>query len=148
MPTSTRFVLSLHMLALVANNNDAPLRSDDIAASVNTNPAFVRAIFSRLAAAGLTTSQLGHRGGALLARPPEEIRLLDVYRAVEDRELFAFPRAEPDGDNRIDRYITLSLETLLSPPRGALEKALADRTIGDVMAEIARREAATDPTAG
>lgn len=141
MPTSTRFVLSLHMLALVANKGGAPLRSDDIASSVNTNPAFVRAIFSRLAAAGLTTSQLGHRGGALLAREPRAITLLDVFRAVEDRDLFPFPRARAGAAaNRIDRHMTTTLERVLAPVGNALEQALEQVSLDDVLDDIATRE--------
>lgn len=142
MPTSTRFVLSLHMLALVADRDGVPLRSDDIASSLGTNPAFVRSILSRLAAAGLTTAQMGHRGGALLARPPEDIRLLDVYLAVEDRELFAFPRSEPGDATPIDRHVTRSIGDLLMPVRGAMEQALAGVTLRDVLHDIAHREIA------
>lgn len=100
MPTSTRFVVSLHMLALLADHGDMPLRSEDIAASVNSNAAVVRALLLRLASAGLTRSQLGNRGGAMLARPSSEIRLVDVYHAVEDRNFFAFHRQPPRAKAR------------------------------------------------
>ncbi|MET4898044.1 Rrf2 family transcriptional regulator [Sphingomonadaceae bacterium jetA1] len=141
MPTSTRFVVSLHMLALMAEHGETPLRSEDIAASVNSNAAVVRALLLRLASAGLTRSQLGNRGGAMLARAPADIRLFDVYDAVEDRNIFAFHRNPPAGDGIIDRHITDSLGTMLMPVRVGLEEALARLTLADVLTDIRARAA-------
>lgn len=146
MPTSTRFVVSLHMLALLADHGDMPLRSEDIAASVNSNAAVVRALLLRLASAGLTRSQLGNRGGAMLAKPSSEIRLVDVYHAVEDRNFFAFHRQPPEGDSVIDRHITPSLEAMLTPVREALEEKLADLTLDDVLTDIRVRAGASHMT--
>ncbi|UXN00435.1 Rrf2 family transcriptional regulator [Xanthomonas hortorum pv. pelargonii] len=92
MPTSTRFVVAVHILTALAVSDGKPLRSEDLAYSANTGPVVVRSLLSRLAEAGLTRSQLGAGGGALLARQAKTIRLLDVYQAVEDTELF--PRIE------------------------------------------------------
>jgi len=142
LPTSTRFVVSLHMLALMADHGDTPLRSEDIALSVNSNAAVVRALLLRLASAGLTRSQLGNRGGAMLARRSAEIRLVDVYQAVEDRNFFAFHRQPPEGDGLIDRHITASLESMLTPVREALEDKLAELTLDDVLDDIRARDQA------
>jgi len=139
LPTSTRFVVSLHMLALMAEHGDTPLRSEDIAVSVNSNAAVVRALLLRLAAAGLTRSQLGNRGGAMLAKSSADIRLVEVYQAVEDRNFFAFHRQPPDGEGMIDRHITASLETMLTPVREALEDKLAALTLDDVLGDIRER---------
>ena len=68
MNTSSRFAFAVHVLALLSMQEGVPLSSDIIAGSVNTNPALIRRLLSMLAAAGLTTSQLGAGGGALLAR--------------------------------------------------------------------------------
>lgn len=145
MPTSTRFVVSMHMLALMAEHGEAPLRSEDIAVSVNSNAAVVRALLLRLAAAGLTRSQLGNRGGAMLAKPSSDIRLVDVYHAVEDRNFFAFHRQPPEGEGLIDRHITASLESMLTPVREALEDKLAGLTLDDVLDDIhARAGGGTD----
>ncbi|MBX9874457.1 MAG: Rrf2 family transcriptional regulator, partial [Beijerinckiaceae bacterium] len=95
MPTSTRFAVATHILTALAFSDGKPLRSEDIANSANTGAVVIRGLLSRLAEAGLTRSQLGSGGGALLAKKPDEIRLLDVYRAVEDTELFAVHRQPP-----------------------------------------------------
>ena len=86
MNTSSRFAFAVHVLALLAQQEGVPLSSEIIAGSVNTNPALIRRLLSMLANAGLTASQLGAGGGALLAREPQTITLLDVYRAVDDAQ--------------------------------------------------------------
>jgi DNA-binding IscR family transcriptional regulator len=95
MPTSTRIVVAVHTLAALAVNGGKPLRSEDLANSANTGAVVIRGLLSRLSDAGLTKSQLGAGGGALLAMPVKRIRLLDVYNAVEDTELFSLPRTPP-----------------------------------------------------
>src|ERR1700675_2707577 len=96
MPTSTRFAVAVHSLASMAICGDKPIRSEDLASSANTNATVIRSLLSRLSDAGLTTSQMGTGGGALLAKPPAQIRLLDVYLAVEDSEIFAMHRCPPN----------------------------------------------------
>lgn len=96
MNTSSRFAFAVHVLALLSMQKGVPLSSDIIAGSVNTNPALIRRLLSMLSAAGLTTSQLGAGGGALLVREPDSMTLLDVYRAVDDAQLFALHREAPN----------------------------------------------------
>ncbi len=63
MPASTRFVVAIHVLVSLAVVRDKPMRSEDLAFSVNTNATVIRALLGRLMDAGLTTSQLGNGGG-------------------------------------------------------------------------------------
>src|SRR6202011_3113939 len=69
MPTSTRFVVSVHVLTALAVSDGKPMRSEDLAYSANTSPVVIRGLLSRLNDVGLTRSQLGAGGGALLAKP-------------------------------------------------------------------------------
>jgi Rrf2 family protein len=138
MPTSTRFAVAIHSLAAMAVRGGKPTRSEDLAASANTNATVIRALLSRLSEAGLTISQMGAGGGALLAKRPGQIRLLDVYRAVEDSEIFAMHRSPPNPSCPVGRNIQDALRPALEQARRALEKELAAVTIADISAEIAR----------
>lgn len=138
MPTSTRFAVAVHLLAALAVSDGAPLRSEDLAYSVNTGPVVIRGLLSRLNEAGLTRSQLGAGGGALLARPAQRIRLLDVYRAVEDIELFSLHRTAPCENCAVGGNILEAMEPALMRARQALEDELAKVTIADIAAEVAR----------
>jgi len=57
--------------------------SAEIAGSVSTNPVVIRRLLSVLVKARLVSAQKGATGGFALASSPQNISLLDVYRAVE-----------------------------------------------------------------
>ncbi len=138
MPTSTRFAVAVHTLAALAVNGGKPLRSEDLANSVNTGAVVIRGLLSRLSDAGLTKSQLGAGGGALLAKPVKRIRLLDVYKAVEDTELFSLPRTPPCIACPVGANIQEAMHPALERARNALEAELSRYTIADIVAEVAR----------
>lgn len=138
MPTSSRFVVAVHALTALAVSGDKPLRSEDLAYSANTGAVVIRGLMSRLAEAGLTRSQLGQGGGALLAKPAEAIRLLDVYEAVEDTTLFALHRLAPCADCAVGGNIVSALQPTLDRAKAALESELALVTIADVARDVAR----------
>jgi Rrf2 family protein len=141
-PTSTRLAVATHVLATLALARGAVVRSEALARSANTNATFVRRLLGSLADAGLTTSQMGQGGGALLARPPEKITLLDVYRAVEEPTFFALHHDGPNKACPIGQNITPVLEEAFSRASDALESALAKTTIAAVAKKVAAR--ATD----
>ncbi|MDN3219689.1 Rrf2 family transcriptional regulator [Pseudomonas nunensis] len=138
MPTSTRFAVAVHALAALAVCGDRPVRSEDLAYSVGTSAVVVRGILSRLTAAKLTTSQLGAGGGALLAKPANEIRLLDIYRAVEDSEIFSLHRTPPCASCAVGGNILEALRPSLTRAREALETELANVSVADIAEEVAR----------
>lgn len=141
MPTSTRFAVSVHALVLLARDDGQPVRSERIAADVGTNPAVIRALFSRLSAAGLTASHRGNGGGAVLARPASQIRLLDAYLAVEDPEIFSFHPSASDDDETIGHFVAASLAAPLRLARQAMEDELAAVSIADIAASMSRLQA-------
>lgn len=138
MPTSTRFVVAAHVLTGLAVSDGKPMRSEDIAYSVNTGAVVVRGLLSRLAEAGLTKSQMGAGGGTMLAKPAADIRLLDVYVAVEDTELFSLHRTAPCENCVVGGNILEAMQPSLKRARAALENELAQVTIADIAAEVAR----------
>jgi len=83
MKYSIQFSDAIHILAYIEiyQGTDA-LSSEMIARSVETNPANVRKIMSQLRKAGLIVTQIGKPNPAL-AKQPEEITLLDIYRSIE-----------------------------------------------------------------
>ena len=148
MPTSTRFVVAVHTLAAMALSGGKPMRSEDLAYSANTNAVVIRGLLQRLSEGKLTTSRLGAGGGALLARPAEKIRLLDVYRAVEDPQLFALHRAPPCESCAVGANILAAMQPTLDHARLALEGELAKVSVADIAKEVARLGKFTSPLVG
>jgi Rrf2 family protein len=60
----------------------AALRVEDVAAEQGVPPKYLPQILLELKAQGIVRSVRGKEGGYLLARPPGEISLADVLRAV------------------------------------------------------------------
>jgi len=114
------------------------MRSEDLAYSANTNAVVIRGLLVRLSEAKLTTSQLGAGGGALLAKPAQKIRLLDVYRAVEDPELFSLHRSPPCKSCAVGANILAAMQPSLDRARLALEGELAKVSVADIAQEVAR----------
>lgn len=138
MPTSTRFAVAVHILTALAVSDGKPQRSEDLAFSVNTSAVVIRGLLSRLGEAGFTRSQLGAGGGAMLAKPAGEIRLLDVYQTVEDTALFSLHRTPPCDKCAVGGNIFEAMQPTLTRAREALEQELAKVTIADIAAEVAR----------
>jgi Rrf2 family protein len=139
MHTNSRFVVAIHALglAMIARSQDAgeAITSERMAERVNTNPVVVRRCLGALREAGLVTSQPGPGGGWRLTRPPEEITLRDVYRAVEHEPFFPFPK-HPSPDCSFGQCLPGVLATCLREAEAALEERLAQVTIADVVEAV------------
>src|SRR5207247_5723992 len=68
---------------LAAAAGEGPVKGDRIAQAQEIPLKFLENILLDLKHAGLVQSQRGAEGGYWLARPPEEISLADIIRAVE-----------------------------------------------------------------
>jgi Rrf2 family protein len=136
MPTSSRFAVAVHVLALLARAGGEPLKSERIAVSVNTNPVVIRRVLCALARAGLVASQTGAAGGTRLARPPREITLREVYRAVEPRVIFALHRRRPNRRCPVGGGIKEVLADILAEADAAVDGALERKTIETVLESL------------
>jgi Rrf2 family protein len=68
---------------VAASADQFPVKADRIAAAQGIPLSFLENIFAELRHAGLIRSRSGKDGGYWLARPPEEISLAEVIRAVD-----------------------------------------------------------------
>ena len=137
---NSRFAVAVHILTLLEQADGAPVTSERMSQSINTNPSLVRRLLGVLAQAGITTSQMGAGGGATLARSAAEVTLLDVYRAVDEGEVFAMPREAPSPYCMVGRNIQASLEASMNAARSALEAELARTTIAEMLTRVRRQE--------
>ena len=133
---NSRFAVAVHVLALLAGAGDKPVKSDSVAASVNTNPVVIRRILCALGRAALVTSQPGAAGGSRLARPAARITLCDIYRAVEGGDIFQLARRRPSRRCVVGANIEEVLGGVLRETSTAVETALAQTTLADIVARI------------
>ncbi|MNN09544.1 putative HTH-type transcriptional regulator YwnA [compost metagenome] len=130
---STRFSIAVHSLSLIAVYPEA-CTGDFIAGSVNTNPVIIRRIMGMLKKAGLVDVRPGV-GGASLRKDPNQITLLDVYRAVnvtEENQLFRI-HENPNIGCLVGRNIENVLQDELRDAQSLMEQRLAHTTIGQLV---------------
>lgn len=136
MSTNSRFAVAVHVLTLMAWSGDEPLKSEQVADSVNTNPVVIRRMLCELADAGLVVSQTGSLGGSRLANDPAEMTLLDVYKALEYRGVFSLHRQPPSQECPVGVNIETVLGDVLLEVDTAVEQVLAKITINDVVQRL------------
>jgi Rrf2 family protein len=134
--TNSRFAVAVHVLTLMAWTEDEPLKSEQVAESVNTNPVVIRRMLCELAQANLVVSQTGSLGGSRLARKPDDITLLDVYRALEFPGVFSLHRQPPSRRCPVGVNIETVLSNVLEEVDSAVEKVLADITLEDLVKRL------------
>jgi len=119
-------------IELAVAAGEGPLKGERIATAQSIPPKFLENILLDLRHAGLVSSQRGTEGGYWLARPPEEITVADIIRAVEG-PIASVRGVRPDelaytGSAEPLRDVWLDLRTAL---RGVLEHVtLADLVSG------------------
>lgn len=129
---SSRFSVAVHILSLIAVS-PKECTGDYIAGSVNTNPVIIRKIMGNLKKAGLVDVRPGV-GGASLLKAPEEITLLDVYRAVdvvEEGQLFHV-HDRPSPDCPVGRSIEAALRAEFAEAQAVMEGRLEKTTLAQL----------------
>ena len=139
MAENKRFVVAIHALTALALSDRDVVPSDDLAWSANMNASAVRRVLSQLRDADLVRSKPGPDGGFTLSRDPDDVTLLDVYRAVDLGLAFRPDGNDPNPECPIGNNMTPALRDVFQPIETALAGALEDVTLGDVVRDVAER---------
>ncbi len=83
MRLSARADYALRAAIELAASGGGPATSDQLARAQQIPAKFLEAILTQLRRAGLVRSQRGPEGGFWLARPPGDISLADIIRAID-----------------------------------------------------------------
>jgi len=119
------------MCELAAHTGDAPLKAEQIASAQEIPLSFLENILVDLRRAGFVRSLRGQVGGYRMARPPSEITIADVIRAVEG------PLADVRGMRPESLTFTgsaASLREVWLATRVSLRRVLERVSIADVVA--------------
>ncbi|MGC4072833.1 MAG: Rrf2 family transcriptional regulator [Nibricoccus sp.] len=136
MTGNSRFAVSVHMLSYLAYKAGAQTTSTEIASSVDTNPVVIRRLLATFVKARLVNTQKGAAGGFSLATAPENIRLLDIYRAVEPQTDLGLSRLEPNHKCAVGARIEDILKATFTKAQTAFEAELARVSVADIGAQL------------
>lgn len=71
------------MAELAKNSSNKPLQILELADRTNISNKYLEQIFALLKTAGMIRSIRGPRGGYVLTKPPAEIKMSEIFRALE-----------------------------------------------------------------
>lgn len=139
-----QFAVSMHIATTLGYRLGESLTSGELAASVNAEPSFVRRSIAKLAKAGLVATTRGKYGACTLARAPQEISLLDIYRAAEAPAAASNHAYPVQPSCPVSAQIKPCMAAVLEDAQTDFEAGLARRSLAELVAAVRAREAAAD----
>lgn len=109
----------------------------DLAREVSLPSDYLSKVLAQLARAGVLTASRGVRGGYRLARPPEEIRLIEIVEPFEGKRVRPGCLLRPDHACRDDG--ACSAHGAWSQVKAAYTKFLESTTLADIRESPAAR---------
>ena len=134
----TDYALRAAVELAAAHANGAPVKGEKLATTQSIPLRFLENILLQLRHAGIVESRRGADGGYKLARPPEEITLADVIRAI-DGPLAGVSGVRPEalGFNGVAEPMRDVWIAVRASLRGVLEQVtLADVVAGELPANV------------
>lgn len=137
MQISSRFTIAIHILICIEIFKDErKITSEFLASSVNVNPVVIRRLLQQLKAANIVNVTRGS-GGAEIAKPINDVTLLDIYKAVdcvEDGELFHF-HENPNNLCPVGKNIRNVLNPKLDIIQQTMENEMKSITLANILNE-------------
>lgn len=134
--SSSRFAIAVHTLALMANYDGKPVKSEYVACLVKTNPVVIRRLLCELSKAGLVESQPGGAGGSWLKRSAADISLWEIYNAVEPGDIFSLHNPARESDCAVSANISGALMGIQNKLDSAVEQTLGKIKLSTLVHEL------------
>jgi Rrf2 family protein len=117
------------VVELTHSSQESPRKVDEVARAQGIPVSFLENILTQLRSSGIVRSQRGPEGGYWLARPPDEVNLAQVIRAVEG-PLVGVRGQRPEEIEYVGS--AESLQQVWLALRANLRKVLEHVTLADV----------------
>jgi DNA-binding IscR family transcriptional regulator len=128
----------LHIL-IHMDRHDGAATSETIAAMLGTNAVVVRRTMAGLREQGYVRSEKGHGGGWALARPLQEITLLDIHRALGAPALFSIGLAGDNPNCVVEQAVNASLAGAMKDAETILLARFATITLAELAEQSLNR---------
>ena len=129
MQFSSRLTIATHILLCIEIfKKDYKVTSNFLAGSLNVNPVIVRNVLGQLSSAGIVEIKAGG-GGADLSKSPEEVTLLDIFKAVEKEESLFHFHENPNPECPVGRNVHSVMDAKLDSIQSAMENEMKSITL-------------------
>lgn len=126
---NTRFATVIHILTVLATNQNEWVSSDWIAGSININPVIVRKELGLLQQLGWVISKKGKEGGSRLHVPSDKITLGDIYCLVKNSDVLGKKHQNPNPQCPVGKTINNTLEDLFIETDSLVIASLQKKTL-------------------
>jgi Rrf2 family protein len=137
MKRDSRLSSMLHVLLHMAHAG-RQLTSEELARMLQTNPVVVRRTLSGLRERGLVSSEKGHGGGWVVARPLDAITLYDVYEGLGEPELFAIGHRSENSPCLVEKAVNSALDQTLAEAEALVLARLREVTLAQLSEDFTR----------
>lgn len=135
MKHNSQFSDVLHVLLHLAEAQ-APLTSEVLAQTMDTNPVVLRRLMAGLRDAGMVSSGKGHGGGWLIAPGWGETTLRDIHRALGAPALVSLGFREDHPECLVAQVVNSSLRSAMQQAEASLLAQLGGITLAQLSAQI------------
>jgi Rrf2 family protein len=111
------------MLDLALHLNEGTIQIKDICERQDVSEQYLKNLLASLRAANLIRSVRGPRGGLTLARPPSQIRVIEIIRAMEGSISLVDCIDAPEICSRADLCVTRDLWTEMGDAMNAVAES-------------------------
>lgn len=136
MQFSSRLPVAVHiLLAIVEFEGKEKTTSTFLAGSVNVNPVIIRNTLGQLKTAKLVTVKAGE-GGASLAKDPKDITLMDIFNAVEKKEVLFHFHENPNPKCPVGKNVHAILDCRLAAIQETMQRQMKSITLQDLINDM------------
>ncbi|NLO16882.1 MAG: Rrf2 family transcriptional regulator [Arcobacter butzleri] len=123
---------ALLSLILIAQSN-TPVNVDVLSSRLNISKSFLAKILQNLAKSGIVLSYKGVNGGFVLAKKSEEITILDITIAAEEKTPAVFECSSSPYDCPNNKAITCGIWPILNKLQNKINGFLNDLTLKELL---------------
>lgn len=103
--------------------------SEQLALMLHTNPVVVRRTMALLREQGYVSAVKGHGGGWTLAKPLQQITLLDIHRSLSESSLFTIGLTDEHNSCPIEKAVNLAIDDVLQEAEALVLQRFAEVTL-------------------
>ena len=116
---------------MAVNEESKPISIKSISSSEDLSPIFLEQIFTKLKKAGIAESVRGASGGFRIAKPLEEISVLDILEAVEEGVILA--PCTVGGEGNCGRTADCAISRFWTDTENHIREHLEKQSIRDIV---------------